>query len=224
MLKAVIFDMDGVLIDSEPIHYEANRRIMRNFGYELEYEYYKQFIGSTLTHMWEVIKKDYKIKEEIRKLNQMSEQESRNITGEKGYIRIPGASQLVQMFAQNDIKLAVASSSSADIIENVVSSLGIEEYFQVLVSGNTVEHPKPAPDIFLKAAELLAVETRECIVIEDSANGVNAAKAAGMACAGFINPNSGIQDLSNADYLIENFEGLDMSFFNMVYCHANGEP
>lgn len=224
MLKAVIFDMDGVLTDSEPVHFEANRRIMENFGHELEYGYYKQFIGSTLTHMWQVIKSDYGIEDEIETLNRMSEQASREIIGGEGHIKIPGACELVEMFSKNKLRLAVASSSGPDVIDEVVSSLGIKQYFDVLVSGVSVQHPKPEPDIFLSAARELSVNSSECIVIEDSANGVSAAKAAGMACIGYINPNSGVQDLSGADYLVESFEGLDMSFFNMVYCHANGEP
>lgn len=224
MLKAVIFDMDGVLIDSEPVHFEANKRIMKDFGYELEYEYYKQFIGSTLSHMWQVLKEDYDIEDEIEILNKMSEQGSKDIIGKDGYIKIPGACELVEMFSSNNLRLAVASSSSTGNIEDVVSSLGIKQYFDIIVSGLDVLYPKPAPDIFLDAAEKLKVDSSECIVIEDSSNGVKAAKAAGMTCIGYINPNSGEQDLSEADYLVESFEGLDMSFFNMVYCHANGEP
>lgn len=224
MLKAIIFDMDGVLTDSEPVHFEANKRIMKELGHELEYEYYKQFIGSTLTHMWQVIKADYGIEGEIETLNRMSEQGSREIIGKAGHIRIPGACELVEMFSKNKLHLAVASSSAPDVIDDVVSSLGIKQYFDVLVSGVSVPHPKPAPDIFLSVAEKLAINSSECMVIEDSANGVSAAKAAGMTCIGYLNPNSGVQDLSDADYLVESFEGLDMSFFNMVYCHANGEP
>lgn len=224
MLEAVIFDMDGVLIDSEPVHYESNKKIMQEFGYNLEYDYYKQFIGSTLTHMWEVIKKDYEISNEISELNRMSEQYSNNIIKENGYIRVPGAAELVKMFNDNGIKLAVASSSSAYLIDKAVSYLGIKECFDVLVSGENIANPKPSPDIFLKAAESLGVDVGRCLVIEDSANGVKAAKAAGMACVGYINPNSGEQDLSKADYLVESFEGLEYPFFDMVCCHASGEP
>ena len=224
MLKAVIFDMDGVLIDSEPVHYQANKEIMEEFGYSLDYEYYKGFIGSTLTHMWETLKKKYDIKKDIKELNAMSEKYSRDVVKRDGYINIPGACELVKMFNKNGIKLAVASSSSAYIIEDVLNSLDIKEYFDAVVSGENIKNPKPAPDIFLAAAEKIGVSPEECIVIEDSANGVNGAQKAGMTAVGYINPNSGDQNLSNADYLVESFEGLEMSFFEMVYCHANNEP
>lgn len=224
MLKAVIFDMDGVLIDSEPVHYQANKEIMEEFGYSLDYEYYKGFIGSTLTYMWEVLKEKYEINKEIKELNAMSEKYSRDVVERDGYINIPGACQLVKMFSENNIKLAIASSSARYIIEDVLEKLDIGKYFDAVVSGEDIEHPKPAPDIFLAAAKKLGVSSEKCIVIEDSENGVNGAKKAGMTAIGFINPNSGDQNLSNADYLVESFVGLEMSFFEMVYCHSNDEP
>ena len=122
------------------------------------------------------------------------------------------------------MKMAVASSSMYERIERTAKSLGVDDCFDVYVSGEQLKRPKPAPDIFIKAAELLGVSPSECIVIEDSGNGVNAAKAAGMACVGYINPGSGDQDLSAADYLVESLEGLETSFFNMVHAHCNGEP
>lgn len=76
----------------------------------------------------------------------------------------------------------------------------------------------------MAAAKKIGVSGEECIVIEDSENGVNGAKKAGMTAIGFINPNSGDPNLSNADYLVESFVGLDISFFEMVYCHSNDEP
>lgn len=224
MLKAVIFDMDGVLIDSEPIHYQANKEIMSEFGFELPYEYYKHFIGSTLTYMWDTLKKKHGIINPIPELNHMSESRSKEITDRDGYIKIDGANELVKMFKENGMKLAVASSSAQNIIEEVINGIELNDCFTKLVSGNSVKNPKPAPDVFLKAAAELGVEPSKCLVIEDSANGVNAAKAAGMTCVGFINPNSGNQDLSNADYLVESFVNLDMSFFEMVHCHNEGTP
>ena len=87
-----------------------------------------------------------------------------------------------------------------------------------------IQNPKPSPDIFLKAATLLNVQPSECIVIEDSKNGVLAAKSAGMAALGFLNPNSGNQDLSKADYLFESFPNIDEPFIRMVHNHCFQEP
>ena len=99
-------------------------------------------------------------------------------------------------------EMAVASSSSQDYIESQMKTLGIDKCFKFLFSAENVEKPKPAPDVFLVAAEKLGGKPAECTVVEDSANGSRAAKTAGMTCIGFKNPDSGNQDLSVADKII----------------------
>ncbi len=223
MLKAVIFDMDGVLIDSEPVHYQANRKLMESMGYELPYEYYKQFIGSTCTRMWQTIIKDYAIDKTVKWLFDESDKICENIVNEGGYPQVKGAVNLVKILKDAGYILAVASSSNPERINRNVNNLGIKDCFERLVSGENVANPKPAPDVFLKAAEAIGVSPGECIVIEDSDNGVKAAKAAGMVCVGYANKSSGNQSLSNADYIVESLENVDVFFINMVYCHSVGE-
>jgi beta-phosphoglucomutase-like phosphatase (HAD superfamily) len=101
--------------------------------------------------------------------------------------------------------MAVASSSSRDIVDLILSKLAIYRFFAATVSGKDVAQGKPAPEIFLKAAADLGVEPRNCIVIEDSPAGIAGAKAAGMICIGFANPNSGRLDLSDADLILDDF-------------------
>ena len=225
MLKAVIFDMDGVLIDSEPLHYEANRILLLNkFNIELKYEYYKQFIGSTVKYLWEKMKNDFGIDGyTAEELKLMADEIKEELIDTDGYEQIEGVAEFVCGLSDH-YKLAVASSSYLKNIKRNMDNLGITDEFEQIVSGTEVENPKPSPDIFLEAAKRLGVKPCECLVIEDSKNGVLAAKNAGMACLGFINPNSGNQDLSKADYLFESYEGIDENFLHMVHAHCFDEP
>ena len=209
-MEAVIFDLDGVLIDSEPIHYRAFVKTLENEGIRnVSFEYYKKFVGSTNQHMWEVAIRDFGLTKDIALLRKIDEENREAFLKDDGYIPLPGATELVKDLHRHHVKLAVASSSPQIYIQDAANSLHIQDCFLELVTGESVKDPKPAPDIFLKAAKLLGAVPNSCTVIEDSSNGVRAAKAAGMICVALRNPNSGNQDLSQADWILDSFIGLD---------------
>ena len=226
MLKAVIFDMDGVLVDSEPLHFRSNQITLKKYCHvDLDYKYYRQYIGSTVTYMWKKITEDFQIENFTpEELNRKNDEILEELIRKEGYPPVKGAAELVRHLKEQGYLLAVASSSSRRKIENNMSALGIRDCFCVIVSGMELEHPKPAPDIFRKAVEELGLQPKDCLVIEDSCNGVKAAVAAGIPCVGYINPNSGNQDLSGADYLVEDFSSVEESFLRMVHDHHFGEP
>jgi HAD superfamily hydrolase (TIGR01509 family) len=123
---------------------------------------------------------------------------------------ISGIVELLEEIKTMHIPIAIASSSPKLFIEAIVQKIGIEQYFAIMLSGEEVEHSKPEPDIFLKVAGLLKVNPSECLVVEDSKSGTIAAKKAGMKCIGYQNFNSGNQDLSNADFIVNAITEIDI--------------
>lgn len=224
LLKAVIFDMDGVIIDSEPMHARAAILALQKYDIEITFDYLQRFIGSTTKYMCHKMVEDFSIDadpEELLKLNNVMKEK---LQKEEGHTPIPFITELMKDLYHHGMKLIIASSSPADSIMDVMEAFDIKKYFQGFVSGTMVSHPKPAPDIFLEAAKRLGVDPGECLVIEDSSNGVAAAKAAGMTCIGFVNPNSGNQDLRKASMLVEGFEEVDFEFINRIYQYDHLEP
>ncbi|UZW13286.1 HAD family hydrolase [Clostridium pasteurianum] len=212
MLKLVIFDMDGVLIDSEPDHLKIHEKILEGLGLDPVTVGHSQYIGSTTNYKWNDIKNKYNLSLSVEELVHMNRQKYfEYITAKDTIIKpIIGVDELVKNIHNHKLKLAVASSSPINVIERIVEVIGIDECFDLLVSGDFVERSKPSPDIFLYAAEKLKINPEDCLVIEDSHNGSIAAKEAGMKCIGYRNINSGNQDLSAADFIIDSFKNLKL--------------
>ena len=225
MLKGIIFDMDGVLINSEPFHYQVWKEALKKRGINLDYEIYKPCIGSTVQVLMQILHEHYGVDEKDDSLSLEVKNLKQEMIEKQGYPPlIPYVKDMLERFHEAGYHMAVASSSPQEYIENVTSYWGISPYFQVLVSGEHVEHPKPAPDIFLKTADILGLLPEECLVIEDSENGCRAAKAAGMTCMAYYNPDSGKQNLQTASVVVEGFEEIDAIFANKVYCHHHHLP
>lgn len=224
MLKAVLFDMDGVLVDSEILHCKAAVLTLSNLGIDVSFEYCFGFVGSTTTHMMQTIIKDYNLTCTETEILTLYTNTKQKLLDEIGYDSIPYVKELIIHLHSIGIKLAIASSSPLEDITYVTKTFGIYSYFHKLISGAFIKNPKPAPDIYIMAANELGVGINECIVIEDSYNGVTSGKAAGMPVIGFVNKNSGNQDLSKADMLIEGFEEIDYNFVNHVYNRFHNIP
>lgn len=209
-MKAVIFDMDGVIIDSEPIHFEVDMQTMKNFGCSISKEELNKYVGTTNEYMFTDIKNKYKLNKSAEEIiNYRCELVKRKVM-ESDLVPIEGIRDLLKNLKDKNIPAAIASSSPRDFIEVVVSKFGIEDYFSCILSGEEVKNGKPAPDIYIETAKKLGIAPKECIVIEDSKNGVIAAKEAGMKCIGFKNINSGEQDLSKADYIVNSIVEINI--------------
>lgn len=202
-IKAVIFDMDGVIVDSEPIHFESDKMIMRYYGKEITDEELFKYIGMPSIDMWEEVKVKYGLTAQIEEISKRQSYYKKLLVENRELEPFDGIIQLLDKLKSKKIRIGLASSSSREFIELMLSKLGLKGYFEAIMSGEDVENGKPAPDIFLKASEQLNVESSSCLVIEDSMHGVKAAKSAGMKCIGFKSPNSLNQDLSLADEVVD---------------------
>jgi beta-phosphoglucomutase family hydrolase len=220
MLRAVIFDMDGVIIDSEPIYLRAGNEVFRYLGLDVSEEEHHSYVGISSKDMWSHIGNKYKIDLSTEELVEMEMKSYIDyLLSRKDEKPIPGVVELIEDLYKNNINLALASSSSIKSIKIVLDMFNLGKFFKTVVSGYEVENGKPAPDIFLYAAKRVGVQPEDCIVIEDSENGIEAAKSAGMKCIGFKNVNSGKQDLSSADMVIDslsevNYRKLRDVFYN----------
>jgi beta-phosphoglucomutase family hydrolase len=209
MIKAVIFDMDGVIVESEHIHIEAEQQTMLKHGVRISAEELHAYTGTTAEFMFTELIRKYNLnttfegifseKEDI--LFRLLEKETRPT---KGVI------ELLKKLKQKGIRLAIASSSDRKLIEYILERLDISRLFDFVVGAEDIAHSKPNPEIFLKSARGLKVKPIECLVVEDAKLGIDAAKSAGMKAIGYRNPNSGDQDLSRADMIIHDFSRLSV--------------
>ena len=211
MLKAVIFDMDGVIIDSEPEHMKMENEIYKEMGIVVTEEEHHSFVGTTSHYMWEYLKNKHKLSESIEALVDYDRDRYFKYlnSGECEITLIHGVKELIEDLHDNGTKLAIASSSPLNVIETIARKFELEQFFQAFVTGDYVKRSKPEPDIFLFAAEQLGVSPAECIVIEDSHNGVRAAKNAGMKCVGINSDAAGRQDIDLADLAINSFKEVN---------------
>jgi HAD superfamily hydrolase (TIGR01509 family) len=180
MIKAVIFDMDGLMIDSEPIHYQAYSRVLHDLGkkYPLE-DNNRLYIGLSDSEQAKDMVVRYALPLSPEELVEKKQKEFKQII-QTAIIPKPGLMQLLEDLKSNQYKMAIASSSRKDVIELVIKSLKISHFISAYCSAEDVQNAKPAPDLFLLAADKLQVKPQECLVLEDSPRGIEAASKAGM--------------------------------------------
>ncbi|WP_161879722.1 HAD family hydrolase [Alkalibacterium sp. MB6] len=208
MLEAVIFDMDGVIIDSEPFFHESEQLVLKKRGHDVPLDYFYQFQGTTHSYMWGLMKENFDLPDEVSDLVNEATSVREALIEEKGMTAIPHVLEFIDHLSTTDIPLAIASSSPRKDIEKTIEMFDLHDVITYYVSGNQVENSKPFPDIFLNVSSKLNLNPENCLVIEDSANGVRAGSAAGMKVIGYRNTNFPAPDHSKADKVITTFEGL----------------
>lgn len=209
-IKAVIFDMDGVLVNSTKYIWKSFNILLKEEGVHFSDDDIKKYLGHSLRDDLALWKKEYKIKdynleEFSRKAGEM----------ELGFMKKElkdnkNLMELLKLLKKDSIKLAVATSSLRWRAEKILDLLKIKGYFDVIVTAEDVKNHKPSPEIFLEAAKRLKVNPEYCVVIEDAANGIEAAKAGKMKAIAFLTPYHTKQELSKADLIISDFKELNL--------------
>ncbi|EOH74979.1 HAD family hydrolase [Enterococcus raffinosus] len=202
-VKGIIFDMDGVLIDSEPLNKKFSELFFTEKGYVIPKEIGNTFLGATQQEIWRNIKTLFPEVDTDELQREMEEaKDSLNINYES--LVFEGLHEMLYFFKQKDLKLAVASSTSSSKVVEILSKCQLHDYFDVIVGGDTVSRSKPHPDIFNYTAKQLQLSTNSCIVIEDSTNGITAARSAGMLVIGKKHDVIS-QDISQANFIFKSY-------------------
>jgi HAD superfamily hydrolase (TIGR01509 family) len=184
--KAIIFDMDGVIVDSEPLHERAFLEVFAEMGYAANHGVdFAAYYGRSDLELWVDFVAKHRPNQPLEELVEWKHSRLVKILREKQPI-FPGLPELLEKCAAR-YRLAIASGSTHRVINEVLAMQNLRRLFLAVVSAEDVAEGKPAPDIFLRSAELLGVEARECCVIEDSAAGVAGALAAGMSVIAITN-------------------------------------
>ncbi|MFV0593243.1 MAG: HAD family hydrolase [Draconibacterium sp.] len=213
--KAIIFDMDGVLVDSEPYHIEIEKRMFQKAGLDISDEEHATYMGTATDVMWHRIIEKRNLLLDAQEMTRLT-----NLEGIPFFTHLEklapmrGLIKLLDFLETKEIPLAVASSSDPETVKIIIEKSGLKKYFKHAISSGSVGKSKPAPDVFLHAAKLLDVDPGNCIVIEDSKNGIKAAKTAEMYCVAYNGAAAGSQDQSEADVIIDDFEIL----MKLLFC------
>ncbi|NVO12261.1 MAG: HAD family phosphatase [Bacteroidales bacterium] len=211
--KAVIFDMDGVLIDSEPLHISVESNMLKELGVPLKQEMYTRFAGTTSLSMWKTIVEEFKLDKSPEELSAESNHRFINEFLNSDKVQLfDGVKDVLANLKKKAIPIALASSSSKEIVNAVLGKFELNQYLSAIITGSDVQHSKPHPEIFLTASQKLKIPSSFCVVVEDSPNGVKAAHLAGMCCIGFASDENH-HDISHATWIIKSFREFDLEAF-----------
>lgn len=206
-MKPIIFDMDGVLVDSEPVHFEATRQLLEERGISRSADSEGDFFGCTDREVFRWIKERYGLPEHEDDLAERWIARVVELLPGR-IVAMRGVPDVLERLKAAGARLALASSSSPAVIATTLAGLRLDSMFETTVSGRDVSAGKPAPDIFLEAARRLGVAPDRCLVVEDSRNGLLASMAAGMPCVVIPCPATEGQDFSGATGRLRSLQEL----------------
>ena len=199
MLKAVLFDMDGVIVDTEPLHYKAYQKMFAKVGIEVSSEMYEGFTGQSTYGICKQLCTHFNLELEPQELVQIKRNYFTKLFFDDDDLKLlDGVEKLINNYFDHGLTLVVASSASMFTINNVMKRFKLDRFFSNKLSGADLKASKPHPEIFINAAKAANALANECFVIEDSTNGIRAAHKAGIYCVAYKSEHSKNQDYTLA--------------------------
>jgi len=209
-IKAIIFDLDGVIVDTAVFHYQAWKKLANSMGFDLTEAQNEKLKGISRLESLDILL-------EIGKINSMSDEEKQQLATKKNeWYRenilkmtpqdiLPGVKNFLEELKKADYKIAIGSSSKN--AGTILERIGMKNFFDAVVDGTKITRSKPDPEVFLKGAQELNIPPEQCLVFEDAESGIEAAKNAGMKTIGVGNP----ENLPKADKVIPGFQNVNIS-------------
>lgn len=203
--------MDGVIVDTEPLHRKAYFKMFEDLNISVSEKLYTSFTGASTQKVCTTLVKEFGLKTSHEELANIKRRYFKHyFDHDADFDLLPGVKDLIENYFDNGLKLILASSAHMNTINWVFEKFGLEKYFSGKISGADLKESKPHPEIFQLAAKMAAEPRENCLVIEDSTNGILAAHAAGIFCAAYKSPHSRDQNYELAHILVEDFAHLKL--------------
>lgn len=213
MIKAVIFDMDGVIADTEPLQQKAYKIALKEQSIDMQPIDFSENTGRK--DILQRIAKKYGKEVNFEKFYVTKNKIYHNLI-RKGINLIEGIKELLEELEKNNFRIALASTSSLPNLNLILNKLKIRDKFEVIVGPESIKKGKPDPEIFLLTAKKLNLKPEECLVLEDTVHGVKAAKNANMKCIAITAANRIKQDLSEADLIVKTAKEIDLNIIRNI--------
>lgn len=224
MLKAILFDMDGVIVNTEPLHQKSYYLMFNDVNIEVPDALYSTFTGQSTRAICEMLIEHFKLPLGAETLVDIKRHHFKYLFDNDDELDLlPGVLDLIKDYFDNGLTLVLASSASMENINNIFERFNLNPYFVAKLSGADLKASKPHPEIFENAAVASGFKSNQCLVIEDSTNGIKAAKDAGIFCVGYDSLHSHDQDYSLADLVVSDFKDIDYATINAQFSRILAE-
>ena len=210
MLKAVLFDMDGVIVDTEPLHRKAYFLMFKDMGIHVTEQMYTSYTGQSTLNICKQLVGHFNLDTDPKILVAIKRKHFKYLFENDTSLQLlDGVLDLIKNYHDNGLTLVLASSASMPNINRIFERFNLDQYFVAKLSGADLKQSKPHPEIFIKAAKASGHPKKNCMVIEDSSNGIKAANDAGIFVVGYDSTHSTDQDYSKAHKVVSSFSELD---------------